>query len=81
MSISGVKALAKFLKSVNWKNAQESNAALDMLMIWTPMAVEDALELLSPSFTHPKVRKYAIMRLRQANDEVSMCDLVQEINK
>lgn len=63
------EALAKFLKSCNWKNAQESNAALEMLMTWTPMNVEDALELLSPLFTHPKVRKYAIMRLRQAKDE------------
>ncbi|XP_005106443.1 phosphatidylinositol 3-kinase catalytic subunit type 3 [Aplysia californica] len=71
------EALAKFLKSVNWKNAQESNAALEMLMTWSPMNVEDALELLSPTFTHPKVRKYAIMRLRQANDEDLLTYLLQ----
>ena len=34
------------------------------------MDVEDALELLSPTFTHPSVRKYAVCRLRQAEDEV-----------
>ena len=39
-------------------------------MRWAPMNVEDALELLSPTFTHPKVRKYAITRLRQTKDEV-----------
>ena len=38
---------------------------------WNPMDVGDALELLSPSFTHPVVRKYAVTRLRQANDDVS----------
>lgn len=41
-------------------------------MKWSPMNVEDALELLSPAFTHTKVRKYAVMRLRQADDEVSV---------
>ncbi|KAK3732085.1 hypothetical protein RRG08_026470 [Elysia crispata] len=71
------EALAKFLKSVNWKQAQESTAALEMLMVWSPMNVEDALELLSPSFTHPRVRKYAISRLRQANDEDLLLYLMQ----
>lgn len=35
------------------------------------MDVEDALELLSPAFSHPTVRKYAVSRLRQADDQVS----------
>jgi Phosphoinositide 3-kinase family, accessory domain (PIK domain) len=34
------------------------------------MDVEDALELLSPNFSHPAVRKYAVSRLSQAPDEV-----------
>ncbi|XP_059151424.1 phosphatidylinositol 3-kinase catalytic subunit type 3-like [Physella acuta] len=71
------EALAKFLKSVNWKLPQESTAALEMLLLWSPMNVEDALELLSPAFTHVKVRKYAIMRLRQANDEDLLLYLLQ----
>ncbi|CAL1527700.1 unnamed protein product, partial [Lymnaea stagnalis] len=71
------EALAKFLKSVNWKLAQESTAALEMLLLWSPMNVEDALELLSPAFSHPRVRKYAIMRLRQANDEDLLLYLLQ----
>ncbi|CAG5116986.1 unnamed protein product [Candidula unifasciata] len=71
------EALAKFLKSVNWKLSQESTAALEMLMKWSPMNVEDALELLSPAFTHTKVRKYAVMRLRQADDEDLLLYLLQ----
>lgn len=30
---------------------------------WSPIEVEDALELLSPAFTHPGVREYAVNRL------------------
>uniref|UniRef100_A0A0B7AR12 Phosphatidylinositol 3-kinase catalytic subunit type 3 n=1 Tax=Arion vulgaris TaxID=1028688 RepID=A0A0B7AR12_9EUPU len=71
------EALAKFLKSVNWKLSQESTAALEMLLKWSPMNVADALELLSPAFTHTKVRKYAIMRLRQADDEDLLLYLLQ----
>ena len=64
------QALTKFLKCVNWNQPQETKQALELLSNWTPMDVEDALELLSPSFTHPSVRKYAVSRLRQADDEV-----------
>lgn len=34
------------------------------------MDVQDALELLGPSFAHPTVRTYAVARLKQALDEV-----------
>jgi phosphatidylinositol 3-kinase len=34
------------------------------------MDVDDALELLSPGFTHPEVRSYAVNRLQQASDQV-----------
>lgn len=45
--------------------------------VWAPMDVEDALELLSPNFSHPAVRKYAISRLQQASDEDLMLYLLQ----
>jgi phosphatidylinositol 3-kinase len=64
------QALTKFLKCVNWKLNGEVRQALDMLQQWTPMDVEDALELLSSNFTHPAVRRYAVTRLKQAPDEV-----------
>lgn len=41
------------------------------------MDVEDALELLSPNFTHPVVRKYAVTRLKQACDEDLLLYLLQ----
>ena len=38
------------------------------------MDVEDALELLSSQFTNRAVRQYAVSRLKEANDDVSMLD-------
>lgn len=71
------KALTKFLKCVNWRLSGEVRQALDMLQQWSPMDVEDALELLSSNFTHPAVRRYAVSRLRQAPDEVvCLCNCV-----
>lgn len=71
------KALTKFLKCVNWTQSGEVRQALSMLELWAPMDVEDALELLSPNFTHPTVRKYAISRLQQAPDEDLLLYLLQ----
>lgn len=71
------KALTKFLKCVNWDQPSEVRQALSMLENWAPMDVEDALELLSPNFTHPEVRQYAIGRLQQAPDEDLMLYLLQ----
>lgn len=41
------------------------------------MDVEDALELLSPNFQHPAVRRYAISRLKQAQDDDLLLYLLQ----
>nr|XP_022907731.1 phosphatidylinositol 3-kinase catalytic subunit type 3 isoform X2 [Onthophagus taurus] len=71
------KALTKFLKCINWGQSGEVKQALAMLDIWSPMDVEDALELLGPSFTHSAVRRYAISRLQEAPDEDLMLYLLQ----
>uniref|UniRef100_A0AAA9THW9 Phosphatidylinositol 3-kinase catalytic subunit type 3 n=1 Tax=Bos taurus TaxID=9913 RepID=A0AAA9THW9_BOVIN len=63
------KALTKFLKCVNWDLPQEAKQALELLGRWKPMDVEDSLELLSSQYTNPTVRRYAVARLRQADDE------------
>lgn len=55
---SNKKALTKFLKCINWEIHAEVKQAIILLKQWTPMDVEDALELLSPAFTHPAVRGY-----------------------
>ena len=56
---------------MNWKIQSEEKQALDLLARWQAMDVEDALELLSPQYTHHIVRKYAVSRLNQASDEVT----------
>lgn len=66
------KALAKFLQCVHWDKEEEVKQALDLLQQWVTMDTEDALELLGPVYHHPKVRSYAVARLRQASDEVRL---------
>lgn len=46
---------------------------MELLGKWKPMDVEDSLELLSSHYTNPTVRRYAVARLRQADDEVRYC--------
>ncbi|XP_061469404.1 phosphatidylinositol 3-kinase catalytic subunit type 3 isoform X3 [Rhineura floridana] len=71
------KALTKFLKCVNWFLPQEAKQALELLGKWKPMDVEDSLELLSSHFTNPTVRRYAVARLQQADDEDLLMYLLQ----
>ncbi|CAB3253983.1 unnamed protein product, partial [Arctia plantaginis] len=71
------RALTKFLECVNWNRPSEVRQALTMVEQWAPMDVEDALELLTPKFTHPAVRKYAISRLKQAPDDDLLLYLLQ----
>ncbi|XP_070792108.1 phosphatidylinositol 3-kinase catalytic subunit type 3 [Pituophis catenifer annectens] len=71
------KALTKFLKCVNWCLPQEAKQALELLGKWKPMDVEDSLELLSSQFTNPTVRRYAVARLQQADDEDLLMYLLQ----
>ena len=49
---------------------------------WTPMDVDDALELLGPSFKHSGVRKYAVGRMRSSPDsdlQLYLLQLVQAL--
>ncbi|XP_046853981.1 phosphatidylinositol 3-kinase catalytic subunit type 3-like [Xenia sp. Carnegie-2017] len=71
------KALTKFLKCVEWNEASEAGQALDLMHKWSLIDVDDALELLSPQFTNPAVRIYAVSRLREANDEDLLLYLLQ----
>ncbi|XP_037661740.1 phosphatidylinositol 3-kinase catalytic subunit type 3 isoform X1 [Choloepus didactylus] len=71
------KALTKFLKCVNWDLPQEAKQALELLGKWKPMDVEDSLELLSSHYTNQTVRRYAVARLRQADDEDLLMYLLQ----
>lgn len=70
-------ALTKFVKSVNWRDVGEARQAVDILPDWTEIDVDDALELLGPTFDNAAVRSYAVHRLRQADDEELLLYLLQ----
>lgn len=71
------RALTKFVKSVNWQDQSESKQALQVLGKWTEIDVDDALELLGPTFDNPGVRAYAVKRLHKADDHELLLYLLQ----
>ena len=71
------RALTKFLKSVNWLDRSESRQAVQILTKWTEVDVDDALELLGPTFDNPAVRAYAVERLRKSDDDELLLYLLQ----
>lgn len=71
------RALNKFVKSVNWGDQGESKQAKNVLSRWTEIDVDDALELLGPSFDNAAVRSYAVDRLRKSDDEELLLYLLQ----
>ncbi|KAI5292533.1 Phosphatidylinositol (PI) 3-kinase [Ascosphaera acerosa] len=71
------RALTKFVKSVNWQDVGEARQAVEILSKWTEIDVDDALELLGPTFGNPDVRAYAVDRLRKSNDEDLLLYLLQ----
>lgn len=71
------RALTKFVKSVNWRDVGESHQAVGLLPKWTEIDVDDALELLGPTFDNADVRSYAVERLRKADDEELLLYLLQ----
>lgn len=71
------RALTKFVKSVNWRDEGEARQAVEILPKWTEIDVDDALELLGPTFDNPAVRSYAVARLRKADDDELLLYLLQ----
>ncbi|KAK4042163.1 kinase-like domain-containing protein [Parachaetomium inaequale] len=71
------KALTKFAKSVNWHDQSESRQAAQILGKWTDIDVDDALELLGPTFDNSAVRAFAVDRLRKADDQELLLYLLQ----
>lgn len=71
------RALTKFVKSVNWSDQSEGNQAIQVLGRWTEIDIDDALELLGPSFDESAVRSYAVDRLRKADDQELLLYLLQ----
>ncbi|KAL9099361.1 MAG: hypothetical protein Q9163_005137 [Psora crenata] len=71
------RALTKFVKSVAWQDQGEARQAVQLLPKWTEIDVDDALELLGPTFDNPAVRSYAVDRLRESDDEELLLYLLQ----
>lgn len=71
------RALTKFVKSVTWADAGEARQAVQLLPKWTEIDVDDALELLGPTFVNPAVRTYAVDRLRKSDDDELLLYLLQ----
>ncbi|AEO65173.1 uncharacterized protein THITE_2111906 [Thermothielavioides terrestris NRRL 8126] len=71
------KAVTKFAKSVNWQDVSEARHAAQILGMWTDIDVDDALELLGPTFDSPAVRAFAVDRLRKADDHELLLYLLQ----
>ncbi|KAK9455873.1 kinase-like domain-containing protein [Dipodascopsis uninucleata] len=71
------RALTKFVKSISWEDPREAKQATELLSKWNEIDVDDALELLGPSFKNPAVRSYAVDRLRKADDEELQLYLLQ----
>uniref|UniRef100_A0A060TBU9 Phosphatidylinositol 3-kinase VPS34 n=1 Tax=Blastobotrys adeninivorans TaxID=409370 RepID=A0A060TBU9_BLAAD len=76
------RALTKFLKSISWEDPIEAKQAVELLPRWAEIDVDDALELLGPTFTDQNVRQYAVERLKKATDhelELYLLQLVEAI--
>lgn len=71
------RALTKFIKSVAWHDQSEARQAVQLLPKWTEIDVDDALELLGPTFDNPAVRTYAVDRLRESDDDELLLYLLQ----
>ncbi len=71
------RALTKFVKSVAWHDQGEARQAVQILPKWTEIDVDDALELLGPTFDNTAVRAYAVDRLRKSDDEELLLYLLQ----
>ncbi|CDS39923.1 phosphatidylinositol 3 kinase catalytic subunit [Echinococcus multilocularis] len=77
-------ALATFLLSVRWQYPEQVSQAVELLLSWSPSCVspEAVLELLTPTYTHPVCRRFAISRLQEASDddiELYLYQLVQAL--
>eukprot|EP00005_Dracoamoeba_jomungandri_P012443 CAMPEP_0174272932 /NCGR_PEP_ID=MMETSP0439-20130205/52808_1 /TAXON_ID=0 /ORGANISM="Stereomyxa ramosa, Strain Chinc5" /LENGTH=922 /DNA_ID=CAMNT_0015363763 /DNA_START=16 /DNA_END=2782 /DNA_ORIENTATION=+ len=75
---NNARALTKFCKCVDWTYHKDRKQAIKLLEEWAEIDVDDALELLSASFSGIKpVRRYAICKLQQAEDEELLSYLLQ----
>lgn len=72
------KALTKVLQCFDLSLEFEKNIYSELILKWQPMDPEDALELLGSKYKdHPKIRSYAISRLKLASNDDLILYLLQ----
>ncbi|RKP08211.1 atypical PIKK PI3K protein kinase [Thamnocephalis sphaerospora] len=71
------RVLTKFLKCVVWTDPIETRQAVELLNDWSPVNIDDALELLGEGFQNKHVRAYAVKRIAEAGDEELLLYLLQ----
>ncbi|THY23592.1 putative phosphoinositide 3-kinase [Aureobasidium pullulans] len=71
------RALTKLIKSTSWNDSNEVRQVIQLLPKWEEIDIDDALELLGPSFDNKEVRTYAVDRLRKAGDQELLLYLLQ----
>jgi len=71
------RALTKLVKSVAWTDVNEVRQVSQLLPKWEEIDIDDALELLGPQVDNRDVRRYAVDRLRKADDEELLLYLLQ----
>jgi len=73
-------ALTKFLLCVDWSDQTEVLQAVELAGEWerqVSIDINDALQLLSASFTHPKIREAAVRSIAKADDQELLGYLLQ----
>lgn len=73
-------ALTKFFNCVDWADQEEVEQAVELTGEWerqVSIDINDALQLLSANFTHPKVREAAARRVARADDAELLGYLLQ----
>lgn len=76
------RALPKFLRAVDWRDAREAAEALGLMRQWGPIDCFDALELLSGEYPNVDVRAFAVARIAETEEEelaILMPQLVQAL--
>lgn len=74
------EALPKLLRCVDWGDLEKVTEVHRLLMVWMPITLEVALELLDYHFADEKVRTLAVKRVEKlSNDELQgfLLQLVQ----
>ena len=62
---------------MDWTDSSEANQALELIEMWTPIDIADALELLSFLYSNPGLRSYGVKQLSRADDDEFQYFLLQ----